>query len=482
MQRYGRYISSLVLVAVFAVSAYITYQNFSSTSESSYKPKVGGAFSFNEKPETIQRHYVVVTHFTSKKENITKEELLSGSITVLERDKDDISEYLEKDVTTVSSIIGLKPNDADYGILRVDDLFPRLKVLDFEGKSIWEDEDYSLVIETEKDPSSHEASKDKEEFDRSQVVTMSSVGDLMLSRTVYRKMTEFGYMSPFAKVSDKLSSADITFGNLETSISDMVNAPTSGMSFVAPSKSMEGINASGFDVLNLANNHSTNFGLKVYADLLTILDANKVVYVGGGVNASEAKSYKTFESKGKKFAFIGVNSIVGDQAATASSPGNWKITLAPWGNINQTQVDEVVSVITKAKAENDFVIVMPHWGKEYTHDPNDEMKNLAHQIMDAGADLIVGTHPHWTQGIEFYNEELITYSLGNFVFDQEWSQETKEGLILDTIFYKDRLVSAEVIPVVISNYHQPSIVDGAAGDKILNDIWTSSKKIDPGFR
>jgi poly-gamma-glutamate capsule biosynthesis protein CapA/YwtB (metallophosphatase superfamily) len=429
------------------------------------------------KAQEVKRYFVAVAHPYNSLNDISLDELaglaMEGNLKVGEENKRDLSIILGKEITPSAD---LSIGHQDIGIIEANNLLPSYKLLMVNGKSIFEDNDYPLFIMANKRPL-------EVAFNKDEVVKITSVGDIILSRGVYQKMLTLGYKSPFEGVAKKLESADITFGNLENSISDNFTPPTTGMNFLAPTAALEGVILSGFDILGLANNHSTNFGLNAFKDTLAALEKNNITFVGGGMTEKEAKNYQIIKTKGKSFAFLAVNSIIGDIPAKESSPGTWKISLEPWGNINQKQVDEVVSVIKKAKSEADFVIVMPHWGAEYKLYPNSEMMDLAKQMVGAGADLIVGTHPHWVQGMEIYNNKLITYSLGNFIFDQEWSKETKQGLILDTYFYKDKIISFSFTPVLIENYHKPRILDPLFGEgKIIMDrVWQSSKWINKDF-
>lgn len=429
--------------------------------------------------EKVKHYYVAVAHLHSDRENITMRELSGlardGKLTMLARDKEELADLIGVDTNgTTSAASDIRLFLDSTAVIRVEDLSPEFKVLKVDGKSIWDDDDYPLFAKVvKKGP--------EDEFDRSKAIKVTSVGDIMLSRTVYKKMASNGFSSPFENVDERLSASDITFGNLESPLSDAFTTPLHGMSFVAPVKSVDGLIAAGFDIVGLANNHTGNFGRKAFADTLAVLKQNDIEHVGGGATEIDAKSYKVLDVKGAKFAFLDINSIWGDMPATGDSPGVWHINLEPCGRITQKQLDEITGKVKEARENSDFVIAMIHWGTEYTHDPNQEMKLLARQMVDAGADLIVGTHPHWTQGVEVYKDKFITYSLGNFVFDQEWSQKTKQGLILDTIFYKDKLVSASLTPVLIEDYHRPRILSKEEGKPIMDDVWASSARIKAGM-
>jgi len=461
------FFSAFYLIGFKSLSKY-----FFIAEEQSYKSKKNIITA-----QEIKRYYTAVTHHYDFRQDVTIDFLRQiaeeGKLKVLEKNVKDVSLILKKEIKSVEEINILK---GEIALVEANDLSLHYKVLTIDGKSIFKDDDYPLFLNAIKRPL-------ESQFNRNEVVKVTSVGDIILGRGVYQKMQQLGYTSPFLGVAKKLEDADITFGNLENSISNNFVPPTMGMFFLASTKAIEGILLSGFDILGIANNHSTDFGLKAFSDTLDALEKNNILYVGGGRTELEAKNYKIVKTKGKSFAFLAVNSIIGDIPAKGDNPGTWKISLEPWGNLNQNQVDEVVSVIKKAKKETDFVIVMPHWGAEYKLYPNKEMMNLAKQMVNAGADLIVGTHPHWVQGIEIYNDKLITYSLGNFIFDQEWSKETRQGLILDTYFYRDKIISFSFTPVLIENYHRPKILDTLVGDgKIIMDrVWQSSKWINKDF-
>jgi poly-gamma-glutamate synthesis protein (capsule biosynthesis protein) len=123
----------------------------------------------------------------------------------------------------------------------------------------------------------------------------------------------------------------------------------------------------------------------------------------------------------------------------------------------------------------DIIIVAFHWGIEYTDMPSERQKQLAHLAVDSGADLVLGNHPHWIQPVEIYQDKLIVYAHGNFVFDQMWSEKTREGVIGRYVFYDDKLVDAQFIPIYISSYGQPDLAESPRKEKILETMKRSSE-------
>ena len=136
----------------------------------------------------------------------------------------------------------------------------------------------------------------------------------------------------------------------------------------------------------------------------------------------------------------------------------------------------MVEEVKKNANKVDVLVVSLHWGGEYQKEPLSWQKDLAHQIIDSGAKVIIGHHPHVTQLTEKYQSGLIFYSLGNFVFDQPWSEETKKGKVAKIIFEGKEIKSFEEIPVYIEDYCQPKILTGSNPVRPLSDQKESSNE------
>jgi len=283
-------------------------------------------------------------------------------------------------------------------------------------------------------------------------VTLIAVGDIMLSRDVASTMKRHNdYKYPFLNTADFLKTADITFGNLECPITPGRIIETSEMVFRADPQAVEGLNYAGFDILSLANNHTMNFGEKGIEDTLKYLKEADIKFVGAGKNEKESYEPKILEMNGLKIAFLAYadSSLVpASYQATENKPG------IAFMNISKMQED-----VKATKEKANFVIVSMHSGVEYAKEPNQNQINFAHSAIDAGADLIIGHHPHIVQKVEKYKDRYILYSLGNFVFDQMWSIETREGIIVKITFDKNGIKNIDFTPVLIENYSQPKILD-----------------------
>lgn len=165
----------------------------------------------------------------------------------------------------------------------------------------------------------------------------------------------------------------------------------------------------GIDLVTLANNHALDYGRDAMLDTIDTLDRAGIRHVGAGKNLAEARKPAIVELNGRTFAFIGATRVYpeADWAAGTDSAGMFS------AYDGGAQLAEEVKA---AKQQADYVIAYVHWGIEREETPNEVQKSIAHRLVDAGADLVVGAHPHVLQGIEYYQGVPIAYSLGNFVF------------------------------------------------------------------
>lgn len=280
-----------------------------------------------------------------------------------------------------------------------------------------------------------------------------ATGDIIPARHVNIETTKRNnFIWPYEKTADVIADADITFINLETPL--LKNCPLidAGFTFCGDSRNVEGLVTAGVDVASLANNHAGNFEKEGVDETVKILDSNGILTTG--IDGAVFKNVR-----GVTFAFLGYNDI-------GRQPG-------------VSQVDEQIirQEITQAKKQADIVVITYHWGTEYQSQPDARQKYLGHFTIDAGADLVIGNHPHWIQPIEFYKGKLITYAHGNFVFDQMWSEETKKGVIGRYTFYNRELVDVEYIPIYIEDYGQPRFMTYTEKKQTLEMMQNESLKL-----
>jgi len=286
---------------------------------------------------------------------------------------------------------------------------------------------------------------------------------------------------PYQAVADKLRAADITIGSLDGSISDLATpapcAPT--MNLMGPSRSVEGLKFAGFTVITNATNHALDCGsLGWRCKGQSLLDTRRYLTGAGlqvagiGANLAEARTPVIVERNGIRFAFLGVNAISGEATwATDSAPGT-----AP---LSTESLPDVLAEVARARAEADVVIVLPHWGVEYTAMPDSDQRAWAGALAAAGASLIVGNHPHLAQPVEtFANGSVVAYALGNFIFDQG-PKETRQGVVLEAVFRGSTLESWQLLPLHIYDLYQPRWAPPAEAEAVLARLAEAAKALPP---
>ncbi len=278
------------------------------------------------------------------------------------------------------------------------------------------------------------------------ITSLLFVGDIMLDRGVAHVSNKNNDpLFPFLKSATFLKSADITIGNLEGSISDRGKKVGSIYSFRFAPKMLEGILYAGFDVFSLANNHIFDYGSEAFLDTIKRLSDVGIYGVGVGSNFDEANKPNIKEVNGQKFAFLSYTTLYPKSLMAHDSRAG----------TSNVYASTTLNLIKSLKKENIFVTILLHWGDEYEKVPNVSQKKLAKQLSGAGADLIIGHHPHVVQGVEKINNTWVAWSLGNFVFDQSFSKDTMNSLAL--VFYVEggRVTQVLSVPVVINNKFQP---------------------------
>jgi poly-gamma-glutamate synthesis protein (capsule biosynthesis protein) len=290
--------------------------------------------------------------------------------------------------------------------------------------------------------------------------TFIAVGDIMLSRNVaakIKKHSDFGY--PFASTSVMLRGADFAFGNLESPITPGPTVPTGSFTFHADPGVEKALATANFKILSLANNHLPNYGRKGIEDTIKYLGAAGIAHTGAGKDLAEASAPALFEIKGIKFAFLAYNDSDVVPPGYGAADGRAGTALMDIKNM-QTAVSSV-------KQQADFVIVSMHSGSEYTEEITKSQTEFARAAVDAGAELVLGHHPHVTQRVERYKDKYIFYSLGNFIFDQMWSEETRRGAAVKFYFRRTGLLRAEVMPTRIMDYARPVLAEQKTAEEIF---------------
>lgn len=277
--------------------------------------------------------------------------------------------------------------------------------------------------------------------------TVTFVGDIMLDRFVELRMKEFGEDYPFASTTAIFSGSDAIVINLEGPImAERMTANAGAMQFSFATSVAPLLKKYGVTHASLANNHTLDKGREVFTFTRAVLNEYDIKTFGDPVLVGTSSVYRE-KIKNHEFVFVGLNETYGRLSIASST--------------------ELVSNI-KLENENSIVVVFVHWGEEYKLKHNLTQEKIAHALIDAGADVIIGHHPHVVQDIDIYKEKIIFYSLGNFVFDQYFSSDTKSGLVVRMIVKNDK-ITYELVPVWAERSN-PKIMDGEKREDFIGSL------------
>jgi poly-gamma-glutamate capsule biosynthesis protein CapA/YwtB (metallophosphatase superfamily) len=242
---------------------------------------------------------------------------------------------------------------------------------------------------------------------RAQRVTFIGVGDICLAHGVEKRMQEKGSGYPFLALRNTLKGADITFGNLECCLALTGQKVPKKYNFRGHPRNAKALREAGFSVVSLANNHSLDYGKDALAETLGTLEFEKVKAVGAGRTIHQAHALRIVKVKGLRVGFLAYLGLFPPiLPLRAQEPA-----------VAMAEVEAVQRDVKAARPKVDILVVSMHAGKEYTFHHNSRQELIAHAAVDAGADMVIGHHPHVVQDSETYKGRPIFYSLGNFVFD-----------------------------------------------------------------
>jgi len=306
-------------------------------------------------------------------------------------------------------------------------------------------------------PALYDALQTELAYQPAPLVSIVCVGDIMLTRNLAAPIRENGPLYPFQQALTLTLEADIACGNLETPVTTRTGAATGGgYGFRADPAVVKGLADAGFDVVTLANNHTTDMGSGGLLDTLNYLKEAGLGWVGAGRNRTLAHTAWITDVRGLRVAFLGYNGVgARGNAAGPDYPG------VAW-----LDADAMAADVRQARQQADVVIVNCHWGEEYTYRIDPARQAIVDTLVKAGADLVVGHHPHNVQNVAYFDRAFVAYSLGNYVFDQDWSEESSQGLALRCLVDKDGLRSVELLPISIQNY-QPHVLPLAESRVVL---------------
>ena len=295
-------------------------------------------------------------------------------------------------------------------------------------------------------------------------VTVSFVGDVFTSDRMYNNYQDAGGLLGVVsqKVLDVFQGSDVMVANHEYCSTDIDDS--NALSFQKWIEQCDTRNEFifgelGIDVAGLANNHAFDYGKQGFLDTLDGLDEMGITYVGAGRDYQDATEAKIATVGDKSIAFFASNSIITDVGWIVNDSRPGMNGLYTWSDTYTTMIDN----IKKASETNDLVVVMLHFGTEKTNQQNAEQQKYARACIDAGADIIIGHHAHVLQGIEYYGDGVIFYSLGNFLF----SNYVSETMVLTLTLERDNSYSLKVLPCQSSTYYTKDVDTSTVFD-ILN--------------
>jgi hypothetical protein len=267
-----------------------------------------------------------------------------------------------------------------------------------------------------------------------------------------------------------LSRADIAIANFENPAPDRFRYHTSGTVFSADPALIAGLANAGIDWVGIANNHIGDAGGTGILQTIANLRERGIAASGAGKNLAAARKPAILEAGRTKVAFLAYDTIAKGYAAGRDHAGS-----------AQMSAKVVRADVAAARAGGArVVIVFPHWGTEYDPTPFRGQQTLARMALDAGADMVIGNHAHWAGAMEVYRGKPIWYALGNFVFDQTWSEPTMEGITLELTFRGATLVQARMRPHVILDKAQPNFLDPRGdGRVVMGQVFDASKGMLP---
>ena len=315
-----------------------------------------------------------------------------------------------------------------------------------------------------------------------------AVGDVLMHQDVQRsaREAETGLRALWADVEPLIRGADIAFANLETPVAPTSGEPGRPFRFNAPAELPAALKASGFTVLSTANNHAYDQGSAGVVETLRRLRAAQLVPVGTGSTRAEAEQVQVVQANGLRVAFLGFTDLYNINLNDKAS-GPWVRGLDPAA---------AAAAVRAARAQADAVVVSIHWGVEYQHVPLPRQREVALQLCEAGADLILGTHPHALQPVELLEHNghrtLVAFSMGNFVSNQDRMYlpdlfkvdggDSRDGVALQCRLVRQRLPDGSVRVTVADPVCEPlwnlnnwqAFMAGEAKRRVIRVLWVNA--------
>lgn len=448
------------ILAVVAIGLVVVNQKSLLPNVLQVIPTVTPVPTITVKQQTV---LVAVSKFTNLKTNYTFAELKKQNLITLKANQEFIPQMLT--VNTVSkNQLTQSLDDGAIAILTPEQVMPWYKTLLIDGQNVWS-KDFSF----EKYRLAHELSVDTADLSAVDQINLSkdyktvvfSSGEIIPARAVDRLslnvFNNYTYLFDFFK--NDIKNADLAVAMLENSLLGNPSPCTGCTNFVGDDQAAKGIAKVGFDIISTAGNHAGDGGQAAIANTLEQFKMVDVQTTGTGKTKDQNLQPAISKVGDLRVGVIGADDIAYFYWDAITNDQTFGTNSFSKISNSTTVVDyDRVAELKKIKTANkiDFLIVFMSWGVEYTNKPTSHQQELGHALIDNGVDMVLGSHPHWVQAVEFYQQKPIVYSMGNFIFDQTHTLQTRQGMVANFYFYDNQLKSIELIPHLTCGYHQTS--------------------------
>jgi len=316
------------------------------------------------------------------------------------------------------------------------------------------------------------------------VIKIGVAGDIIFGRNGGNYQRKYGdYTFPMLEVKDFLSTFDLTLANFECFVSETIEPPEltdgSTLDFVTPPDSLQGLVMAGIDAVSLANNHAlysnAGYGVEAFYDTVRHLSDAGIPSFGAGRDLDEARAPWVATVNGLTIALYGVDGVT----ANVDFPGEWAVPVnvgatASEPGTNPMVLDNIVADVAALAGQYDIVIPFFHMGEQYIWSPRDWVVQVSRACIDAGATMMLSSHPHTIMGMEMYKDKPIFYSIGNFVYDQMFSVDTRTGTFLDLTVRGKNVVGIRIHGVEIVDFVQPRFMAPREHASLMDRYWRST--------